>query len=674
MNALLGDLYPIPFDQIRTEDLRPTITRLLEEAEKAREALAEDDAPPTFERTILGLDRVTQQLGRAMTVVGHLEAVTSSEALREVYNDLQPKVSAFQNAIPLDPRLWAQVKAYAETDEGKALTGARKRYLEQTVRAFRRHGAELNDADKAKLQAIDDELTKRSLKYAQNVLDATNAWVVEVEEADLAGMPDRAKAAAKAAAEERGKSGYVLTLQAPSFVPALTYLERGDLRERVYVALSTRATAGEHDNRDVLARILELRQQKAKLLGYATFADMVLEERMAKTGEEAQRFVDALEARTRPAFEQETEALMAFRRELEGDDAPPLQPWDLSFYAEKLRKAQYAFDEEMLRPYFAFERVLDGVFALAHKLFGVTFEPTDEVKGWHETVRPFRLKDGDGTELATVYVDPYPRETKRGGAWMHGLLGRGRVEDDHRHVAVLVANVTPPVDGEPALLSHRDVETMFHEAGHLLHHCLSRAELPNHAGTNVAWDFVELPSQILENWCWERSSLDLFARHHETDEPIPDALLDAMRKARTFRAASGQMRQLGFASTDLKLHRSYDPEKHGDPITFARAEMARFASVGLPESYAMIASFDHLFSDPVGYAAGYYSYKWAEVLDADAFTRFAASGILDASTGRAFREQILERGDEEDPAVLFERFMGRPPSQDALLARLGLTG
>lgn len=674
MNALLGDLYPIPFDRIRTEDVRPAITTLLEEAKKARDALAGDDAPPTFERTILGLDRVTERLGRAMTVVGHLEAVCSSDGLREVYNELQPKVSAFQNAIPLDPRLWAQVKTYAATDDAKALTGPRKRYLEQTLRAFRRHGAELNDDDKAKLRAIDDELTKLTLKYSQNVLDSTNAWVLEVSEADLAGLPDRAKAAAKAAAQERDKTGYVLTLQAPSFVPALTYLERGDLREKVYRALSTRATGGDHDNREVLARIVELRHHKASLLGYETFADMVLEERMAKSGREAQRFVEALEARTRPAFDEETEALMDFRRELEGDDAPALQPWDLSFYAEKLRRARFAFDEEMLRPYFAFERVLAGVFALAEKLFGVTFEPTDEVKGWHETVRPFRLKDGDGTELATVYVDPYPRETKRGGAWMHGLLGRGRIEEDPRHVAVLVANVTPPVDGEPALLSHRDVETMFHETGHLLHHCLSQAELPSHAGTNVAWDFVELPSQILENWCWERDSLDLFAHHYETGDTIPEDLLASMRKARTFRAASAQMRQLGFASTDLALHRSYDPQKDGDPVSFARKEMARFAAVGLPDGYAMIASFDHLFADPVGYAAAYYSYKWAEVLEADAFTRFAAAGILDANTGRAFRAQILERGDEEDPAVLFERFMGRPPSQDALLARLGLAG
>jgi len=674
MNALLGDLYPIPFDRIRTEDVRPAITTLLDEAEKARASLAEDDAPPTFERTLLGLERLTERLGRAMTIVGHLEAVCSSDDLREVYNELQPKVSAFQNAIPLDARLWAQVEAYADTDEAKGLTGARKRYLEQTLRAFRRHGAELNDGDKTKLQAIDDELTKLTLKYSQNVLDSTNAWVLEVTEDDLAGLPDRAKAAAKAAAEERDKTGYVLTLQAPSFVPALTYLERGDLREKVYRALTSRATSGDFDNSEALGRILELRQRKARLLGYETFADMVLEERMAKTGAEAQSFVDALEKRTRPAFDRETEALLAFRKEVEGDDAPPLQPWDLSFYAEKLRKARYAFDEEMLRPYFAFERVLEGVFSLAKALFGVSFEPTEAAKGWHDSVRPYRLKDRDGTELATVYVDPYPRETKRGGAWMHGLLGRGRIEADHRHVAVLVANVTPPVGDQPALLSHRDVETMFHETGHLLHHCLSQAELPAHAGTNVAWDFVELPSQILENWCWERSSLDLFARHHETGDTIPDELLASLRKARTFRAASAQMRQLGFASTDLKLHRSYDPASDGDPVAFARKEMARFAAVGLPDGYAMIASFDHLFADPVGYAAGYYSYKWAEVLDADAFTRFAEAGILDAETGRAFREHILERGDEEDPSKLFEGFMGRAPSQDALLQRLGLSG
>ncbi|MEM9875141.1 MAG: M3 family metallopeptidase [Myxococcota bacterium] len=678
MNPLLGDHYPIPFGDIETEHVRPAITTLLAAAAAAREAYATDDGSPSFERTVLGFDRITERLGRVMTIVSHLESVCSSDALRAVYNETRPKVSEFQNALPLDPRIWAKMKVYAATDEARGLEGARRRYLDQTLRAFRRLGAELPADEKTRLQTVSDELTKLTLQYSQNVLDSTNAYALPLEEADLEGLPERARAAARAAAVERDQEeGFVLTLQAPSFVPAMTYLERADLREKLYRALSTRATRAPHDNRAVLARILELRREKATLLGYATFADMVLEERMAKSGATAHDFVTALEARTRPAFERETEELQAYRREIEGDDAPPLEPWDLAFYAEKLRRARYAFDEEMIRPYFAFERVLEGVFSLAEALFGVTFAPTDAVAGWHESVRPYTLRDGDGrdgdgTELATVYVDPYPRETKRGGAWMHGLLGRGRIEDDPRHVAVLCANVTPPLDDQPALLSHRDVETMFHEAGHLLHHCLSRAELPGHAGTNVAWDFVELPSQILENWCWERASLDLFARHHETGATIPDDLLAAMRKARTFRAATAQMRQLGFASTDLALHRRYDPAADGDPVAFARTEMARFAPVGLPDGYAMIASFGHLFADPVGYAAGYYSYKWAEVLDADAFTRFAEAGILDRATGRAFREHILERGDERDPSELFIAFMGRAPSQDALLQRLGL--
>ena len=669
-NPLVEDRFPVPFDQIRPQHVEPAIDALLADAEARLEALRTATDPPTFDNTMLAYEQVAAQLHRAFHLVSHLEGVATTEALREAHNAAQPRVQRFDSKLPLDEGLWARISAYATSDEAKGLTGARRRFLDQTLRFFRRHGADLPAAGKRRLEEIDVELGKLTLRYAQNTLDATSAFELYVEEDRLAGLPERAKRAAAEAAREKGKPGHRLSLQAPSFVPAITYLEDGALRETLYRAMSSRATSGSFDNRPLVARILELRREKATLLGYPSFVDLVLEERLAKSAAEAQRFVDDLERRTRAAFEREKHELLAFRRDIEGPDAPPLAPWDVAFYAEKFRKARYRFDGEMLRPYFAFEAVVAGIFELAERLFGVRFSPDREAPGWHPDVRAYKLVDADESWLATVYVDPYPRDDKRDGAWMNPILGRGAIEPDRRHAAVLIANVTPPVAGQPALLSHRDVETLFHEAGHLLHHCLSRAELPSHAGTNVAWDFVELPSQIMENWCWERESLDLFARHVETGAPIDDALLEAMRRARTFRAATAQMRQLGFASTDLALHTKYDPAVDGDVIDYARRQMEAFSPTPLPEGYAMIASFDHLFADPVGYAGAYYSYKWAEVLDADAFTRFRDAGLLDREVGAEFRQRILERGDEEDPAMLFAAFMGREPRLDAHLARL----
>ncbi|MEM9691514.1 MAG: M3 family metallopeptidase [Myxococcota bacterium] len=674
-NPLLSYDFPPPFAKVDETHIQGAVEALIEDAEAALVSIETNAAPPTFANTLLPLDAATLRLGRVMGLLSHLEAVKTSPAFRDAFNEAQPIYQAFESKIPLRAALYRRVRAFGQTAEAKSLTGPRKRLLEQTLRFFRRAGAELEATEKARLEAIDVELGKITLKYSQNVVDATGAFELIVDdETRLAGLPDRAKRAAAQSAKEAGTKGFRFTLQAPSYIPALTYLEDGTLREQLYRAMSTRATAGDGDNRPLIRRILQLRREKAKLLGYDSFADLVLEERMAKRGADARAFVDGLTEKTRAAFARETRELTAFRRKLEGDDAPPLQPWDVSFYAEKLRQAEYQFDAEALRPYFAFERVLEGVFDLAHQLFGVRFEPWTDAPSWHESVRAYKLLDHDGRWLAGVWTDPYPREEKRGGAWMHGLLGRGCIEADHRHAAVLAANVSPPVDGEPALLSHRDTETIFHETGHLLHHCLSRAELSSHAGTNVAWDFVELPSQILENWCWEKEALDRFAHHVDSGETIEPTLLDKMLKARTFRAASMQMRQLGLATVDLALHTEFDPDGDEDVIAFARDRLAVFSPTPLPVDYAMIASFDHLFSDSVGYAAGYYSYKWAEVLDADAFTRFKEEGILSADTGRAFRETILERGDEEDPALLYRSFRGREPDQEALLGRLGLSG
>jgi oligopeptidase A len=569
--------------------------------------------------------------------------------------------------------LYQAVRAFSETDEAAHLDPTRRRFLEKTLDDFRRHGAELDPDDKQKLQAMEVELTQLTTKFSQNVLDETNAFELVIEdESKLAGLPDSAKQAAAASAQAKEVEGWRFTLQAPSLIPLLTYLDDRSIREQVWRAYNTRACAGERDNRPIIARILELRRAKANLLGYRDFSDLVTEDRMAKDGARAEAFVDDLREKTVSAFEKENAALQEFRQGLEGADAPEIAPWDSAYYAEKQRQAEYDFNEEELRPYFPLDRVLAGLFATAQALYDVKIVERD-AKTWDPEVKTYAIEDQNGAMIAAFYVDLFPRENKRGGAWMNALVSVAyREESPEPNLGLFCANVNPPVGDTPALLTHREVETLFHEFGHLLHHCFSRVKVRSLSGTNVAWDFVELPSQIMENWCWERSGLDLFAAHHETGERIPDALYDKMVRARTYRAANAQMRQLGFASTDLLLHRHYDSATDGDVMAYARRNLQRFSPSPLPDDYAMLAGFTHVFAHSVGYAAGYYSYKWAEVLDADAFTRFKREGITNPEVGRAFRETILSKGNSEDPAKLYEDFMGRGPELEPLLERAGL--
>ena len=673
-NPLMQDAFPIPFDAVKPEHVGGAVDALLDDARERMAALETFDGEPTFDNTMLGLEAMTERLERAMRVVSHLEGVATSDALRKAYSEAQPKVSAFSSKIPLSDALWKVVQRYAASADARALTGPRARFVEKTVAYFKRHGAELDAAGKERLAEIDVELTKLTIRYSQNVLDATNAFELLIgDEERLRGLPASALKAARQSAEEKELDGYRFTLQAPSYIPILKHADDAALRREMYLAMCTRATKGDHDNRPIVAQVIALRREKATLLGYDTFADLVLEDRMAKTGGAARDFIDDLEKRTAAHAKEETEKLAAFRRSIEGADAAALEAWDVAYYAEKQRQALYSFDDEALKPYFGFENVMAGLFDIAGRIYGVRFEPWKGAPRWHDSVRAYRvINKSDESWIAGIYVDPFPRETKQAGAWMDGILARGQAEQDKRHIGVMVCNMTPPIGGGDAQLVHRDVETMFHEFGHLMHHCLSRTSLRSQAGTHVAWDFVELPSQILENWCWERDALDLFAKHGDDGSPIPDELLDAMRRARNYRAASMQMRQLGFATADLKLHTEYDAASDGDPTRYARGIIESFSPTSLPDDHAMIAAFDHLFGSPVGYAAGYYSYKWAEVLDADAFTRFKERGLFDAETGRAFRDEILARGDEEDPALLFQAFMGREPKLDALLDRLGL--
>ncbi len=610
------------------------------------------------------LDTMTERLEYAMNVVRHLESVATTPELRAAFNAVQPKVSVFYSSLTLNEDLWNAIKRYAATAEGKSLTGAMKRYQTKTIDSFRRHGADLPPAGKARLKEIDVALTEATTKFSENVLDSTNAYeLVLTDERKLAGLPPAAVAAARASAESKGKAGWRFTLHGPSYLALMTYLDDGPIREQVWRAYNLRGAEAPFDNRGLLKKILDLRREKAVLLGFRDFADLVLDDRMAHTGATAQKFLDDLRVLTEPRFKDENAALEKFA-------GKALEPWDVGYWAEKQRAALYDFDEEALRPYFSLDNVVKGMFEIFGRIFGIRVEQETGVPAWDAEVKCYAIYDAaSGANLGSFYADWYPRENKRGGAWMDSLI-TGNPSERHPHLGLICGNLTPPVDGKPALLTHREAETIFHEFGHLLHHLLSRVEVRSLAGTSVPWDFVELPSQIMENWCWERESLDLFARHWQTGERLPEELFQKMKRAKTFRGANVQMRQLGFGIVDLALHRLWDGQS--DVVKFARGVLVPFVSAPLPEDYAMITGFTHLFSSPVGYGAGYYSYKWAEVLDADAFTRFRKEGVFSAVVGRDFRDKILARGDSEDPAVLYRSFMGRDPDPNALLERNGL--
>ncbi len=666
-NPLLKIEFQIPFDRIQAQHVEPAIEQLLAGAEERVRSLSAAAGPRTFANTMEALDVLTEPLDYAMGAVRHLESVATTPELRAAYNAVQPAVSLFYASLPLNEGLWKAIQAYAATEEAKTLTGARARFLKKTIDDFRRHGAELSAADKTRMQELDVELAKATTKFAENVLDATNEFeLILTDEPKLSGLPPSAVGAARASAESKGKAGWRFTLQAPSYVALMTYLDDASIRRQVYEAHSTRATSGAFDNRPLLKQIIELRREKAKLLGFQNFADLVLYDRMAHTGAQAHDFLLNIQTRTENQFARENKDLAKFA------ELDSLHPWDLGYYAEKQRQELYDFDEEILRPYFPLESVVKGMFEIFGKVFGIKVTEKTGLPVWDPGTHYYQIHDvADDAYLGAFYADFFPRENKRGGAWMDSLV-TGNPPAGRPHLGLICGNLTPPVGDKPALLTHRDVETIFHEFGHLLHHCLSRAEIRSQAGTNVAWDFVELPSQIMENWCWERGSLDTFARHYETGEPIPEDLFQKMKRARTFRGANVQMRQVGLGVVDLALHREYSPENDGDVVSYSRRIAQPYSPAPLPEAYAMIAGFTHLFSGPVGYAAGYYSYKWAEVLEADAFSRFKKEGVFNEAVGREFRDRILSKGDSEDPAALYRSFMGRDPDPNALLVRAGL--
>ena len=675
--------FEIRWSQHTSVQVVPDVEKALANAGAAIDAIATSPLDGlTYDSTFLALERATEELNFAWGKVTHLQSVSDSPELREAHNAMLPKVSSFFAKIPLNAALWTRMKAFGSSPAGVALSGIHARLLEETQSSFRLAGADLPAPQRARLEELQSELAQLTQKYSENVLDATNAWQLLVEdEAKLVGLPGHAKEAAKANAERKGlgspeKPIWRFTLHSPSTEPVMTYAENEDLRQQVWTAMVAVGAAAPHDNTEPVRRILALRAEKAALLGKPHFADLVLERRMAKTGAKALSFIEDLKSRAADAFVRECADLEQFKARQTGTAAGPLKAWEVIFWAERLRKERYDFDEEALRPYFPMNRVISGLFEIVDRVLGlkVVERPAGSVETWHPEVKYYDLFDRRERHLGSFYADWYPRESKRGGAWMGYLLTGGPTPDGRRepHLGYICGNLTPPIADKPALLTHREVETIFHEFGHLLHHLLGEVEIKSLNGVNVAWDFVELPSQIMENWTWERTGLDLFARHRETGATIPNELFDKMISARRFRGAAAAMRQIQLAKMDLALHVRTSEFLEGDLEAKARAVVADCMIPTVPPGRTILLRFNHLFSDPIGYAAGYYSYKWAEVLDADAFTRFQKEGVFNPATGAAFVEQILSKGNSADPAELYRAFMGRDPDLSALLTRSGL--
>ena len=691
MHTLLAPNFLPKWSTFTAESIEPSICQALAEAQQAIDTIAKQ-APDlaTYASSFLALENASESLSRGWERLQHLDAVSDNPAQREAINNLLPDVTDFYSSLSLNPRLFAVLNAVAESSAAKNLTPIQQRHIEETLADFRNSGADLPDEMKARIAAIDSELSMITKKYSENVLDATNAWeIIITDESKLVGLPDSATASAAANACAKGieAPAWRFTLHQPSMSPIMQHAHDAELRKTVWQASVAVGSEAPFDNSDLVWKIIELRKQKAEILGHKNFADLTLQRRMARNGQTALNFVESIHAKIRETFLADVQQLSEYKAAKTNTAPETLEPWEISYWSERRRKEQYDIDDEDLRPYFPVNRVMEGMFGIATKIFGIAITPRETVfldpniqspisnpqflpETWHHEATFHEIHDTDtGSHLGSFYSDWHPRESKRGGAWMNPMF-TGELGEPH--LALMVGNMSPPVGDTPALLTHREVETIFHEFGHLLHALLSHVPVKSLAGTNVPWDFVELPSQIMENFCWERETLDLFARHHLTGEPIPEDLFQKMVAAKNYMSATVFMRQMALGKLDLELH--LHPEKYlgRDLAEVDREILADYRAPTKTQGPSMALRFNHLFSSPTGYAAGYYSYKWAEVLDADAFTRFKNEGILNPETGMAFREHILSKGNSAPPEVLYENFMSRPADPSALLTRAGL--
>lgn len=693
MHPFLAPDFHVRWSTLVPEAVEPDIRHAQEISKNAIEAIcAQDLTAATYESTFHALEQATEELGRGWGRLNHLDSVCDSPAQREALNRMLPDVTEFYASLALNERLWNALKAFGESPAVEELSAVRKRFVEETLEDFRLSGADLPPDKKQRIAEIEAELSKLTKQYAERVLDSTNAWeLVLTDESKLAGLPESAKAAAAANARAKGvatddKPAWRFTLQFPSMFPIMQHLHDDGIRRQVWEASTRVGGYGEYDNTELVWKILELRHEKAGILGHSHFADLTLLRRMARSGEGALGFIENLHSRIVPAFHADFKQLAQYKAAKCGQPIDALEPWETAYWAERQRQENYDLDDEALRPYFPVDGVMSGMFEIASRLFGISIQQKETIfispdsqpstpnsqliEVWHPEVSFYEIHDSEtGKHLGSFYADWHPRESKRGGAWMNSLHTGGPGEP---HLGLIVGNMSPPVDGKPALLTHGEVETIFHEFGHLLHGMLSDVPVKSLSGTNVPWDFVELPSQIMENFCWDRQSLDLFARHHETGEVIPEDLFAKMIAAKNYLSASAFMRQLSFAKVDLELHIHFDQWQGKDLDAVDREILAEYRAPLKTDTPTMLRRFNHLFSSPTGYAAGYYSYKWSEVLDADAFTRFQKEGVLNPETGRAFREHILSKGNSAPADELYRRFMGRDPELEPLLVRAGL--
>jgi oligopeptidase A len=690
MHPFLAPDFQPRWSTFTAESIEPSIRHALAEAKEAVEAIASQaPAEATYESSFVALEDATETLSRGWGRLQHLDSVCDNPAQRQGINNLLPEVTDFYSSLSLNPRLFSVLNTVAECDSAKSLRLIQLRHIEETIADFRNSGADLPDDGKARVAALDLELSQLTKKYSENVLDATNAWeLVITDESKIAGLPDSAKAsaAANAKAKSHPEGSYRFTLQAPSMTPIMQHAHDAELRKTAWQASVTVGAEPPYDNSELVWKILELRQEKAEILGHQNFAALTLQRRMARNGETALAFVERIHDSIHDRFLADAKQLSEYKASKTGGQPEPLEPWEGSYWAERQRKEHFDIDDEDLRPYFPVNRVMEGMFDIATRIFGITIsqqetvhyavgaEPDPAMDGaaetWHPEVTFYGIQDTDtGSHLGSFYADWHPRETKRGGAWMNSIH-TGELGEPH--LGLIIGNMSPPVGDTPALLTHREVETIFHEFGHLLHGLLSHVPVKSLSGTNVAWDFVELPSQIMENFCWDRESLDLFARHHITGEPIPEDLFQKMLAAKNYMSATVFMRQLALGKIDLELHLHLDRYLGRDLAEVDREILAEYRIPTKTQAPSMVHRFNHLFSSPTGYAAGYYSYKWAEVLDADAFTRFQKEGILNPATGLSFREEILSKGNSAPPEVLYENFMSRPADPLPLLTRAGL--
>ncbi|BBB24645.1 oligopeptidase A [Amphritea japonica] len=675
-NPLLQDHLLPPFSEITPEHVEPAVDQLLADSRAVIEQVLDGNGSPDWNNLVVPLEQSQDRLAKAWSPVSHLNSVVNSDELRDAYNACLPKLSQFWTEMGQHQGLFEAYEKLAGSDAYQALDEPQRKVIDNALRDFRLSGIALNDADKQRYGELQQKLSELTTKFSENVMDATDGWSKLIaDEAELEGLPASALAAAKQLAGAKGDEGWLITLDFPSYFAVITYADNRELRREVYEAFATRASdqgpgEGKWDNSAVMTEILTLRAELAKLLGFGNYAEYSLATKMADTTDQVVGFLTDLGEKSRPQAQKEFQELQAFA--LEEFSEPELQSWDISYYSEKLKQVRYAISQEELRPYFPMTKVLAGMFQVTGKLFGIEIEEVAEFDRWHADARLFNVSR-QGELIARFFLDPFARAKKRGGAWMDDCRVR-RMDNGvlQLPVAYLVCNFNPPVGDDPALLTHNEVTTLFHEFGHGLHHMLTRITYADVSGINgVAWDAVELPSQFLENWCYEPEALEMISGHYQTGEALPAEMLEKMLAAKNFQSGLMMVRQLEFSLFDFELHREYQAG-----VTDVQSVLNRIRSqvavITPPEFNRFQHGFSHIFAG--GYAAGYYSYKWAEVLSADAFSRFEEEGVFNTDTGSSFRANILEMGGSKEPMELFVAFRGREPSVEPLLRHCGIAG